>query len=336
MEEKNNEDKELIEDLEKEPDVETEDEKKISKIQEQKMNVDIKVEEIDDIEAQENFNEEIMEEKTDKIETEFQEESDQDETFNIIEEAVPEEIVPEESTPEEKVSKEIIPEEIIPEEMVPEELIPEELIPEELVHEEAVPEEAIPEEVIPEFESDTQEILEEERKLRLDMDFHKNQIEAALFVAGRPLGLEELSSKLEIKQDLIKGIIQNLAFEFLDRTTAIEIVQVGDKYSMQIKPEYSEKIARFAAGGLIPQRIMRTLTIIALKQPIMKSKLVKIRGSGAYEHVKWLLENEFINAVKKGRTHELTTNQKFAETFGFSTNVEEMKKQIISQLEGEN
>ncbi|MBA7507827.1 Segregation and condensation protein B [subsurface metagenome] len=184
-------------------------------------------------------------------------------------------------------------------------------------------------------EPEIQELSDEERKERLDLNFHKNQIEAALFVAGRPLGLEELSSKLEIKQDLIKNIINELAFEFLDRTTAIEIVQIGDKYSMQIKPEYSEKVARFAAGGLIPQRIMRTLTIIALKQPILKSKLIKIRGSGAYEHVKWLLDNEFINAIKKGRTHELTTNQKFAETFGFSTNVEEMKKQIISQLEGE-
>lgn len=184
-------------------------------------------------------------------------------------------------------------------------------------------------------EPEIQELSDEERKERLDLDFHKNQIEAALFVAGRPLGLEELSSKLEIKQDLIKNIINELAFEFLDRTTAIEIVQIGDKYSMQIKPEYTEKVAKFAAGGLIPQRIMRTLTIIALKQPILKSKLIKIRGSGAYEHVKWLLDNEFINAIKKGRTHELTTNQKFAETFGFSTNVEEMKKQIISQLEGE-
>ncbi len=188
---------------------------------------------------------------------------------------------------------------------------------------------------INEFEPEIQELSDEERKERLNLDFHKNQIEAALFVAGRPLGLEELSSKLEIKQDLIKAIINELAFEFLDRTTAIEIVQIGDKYSMQIKPEYTEKVARFAAGGLIPQRIMRTLTIIALKQPILKSKLVKIRGSGAYEHVKWLLDNEFINAIKKGRSHELTTNQKFAETFGFSTNVEEMKKQIISQLEGE-
>lgn len=184
-------------------------------------------------------------------------------------------------------------------------------------------------------EPEIQELTDEERKERLDLDFHKNQIEAALFVAGRPLGLEELSSKLELKQDLIKNIINELAFEFLDRTTAIEIVQIGDKYSMQIKPEYTEKVAKFAAGGLIPQRIMRTLTIIALKQPILKSKLIKIRGSGAYEHVKWLLDNEFISAIKKGRTHELTTNQKFAETFGFSTNVEEMKKQIISQLEGE-
>jgi len=277
-------------------------------------------------------------------------ESLEEDEVELIDESTEEEVKPiDESTEEDEI--ELIDESIEEDEV---ELIDEsieedkiELIDESIGEDEVEStDESIEEEVKPideplieveidEVELEIQELSDEERKERLDLDFYKNQIEAALFVAGRPLGLEELSSKLELKQELIKNIINELAFEFLDRTTAIEIVQIGDKYSMQIKPEYSEKVARFAAGGLIPQRIMRTLTIIALKQPILKSKLVKIRGSGAYEHVKWLLDNEFINAIKKGRTHELTTNQKFAETFGFSTNVEEMKKQIISQLEGE-
>jgi segregation and condensation protein B len=191
----------------------------------------------------------------------------------------------------------------------------------------------ISEEIVVQPEGEIAEISEEERAEILEKEFHKNQIEASLFVAGRPLGLEELSVKLDLKKDFIKNLIQDLAFEYLDRTTAIEIVQIGDKYSMQIKPEYTEKVSKFAAGGLIPERIMRTLTIIALKQPLLKSTVVKLRGSGAYEHVKWLLDNEFINAVKKGRTFELTTSNKFAETFGFSTNIEEMKKQMISQLQ---
>ena len=189
------------------------------------------------------------------------------------------------------------------------------------------------EETLVQPEGEIAEISDEERAENLEKGFHKYQIEASLFVAGRPLGLEELSVKLDLKKDFIKNLIQDLAFEYLDRTTAIEIVQIGDKYSMQIKPEYTEKVSKFAAGGLIPERIMRTLTIIALKQPLLKSTVVKLRGSGAYEHVKWLLDNEFINAVKKGRTFELTTSNKFAETFGFSTNIEEMKKQMISQLQ---
>lgn len=185
-----------------------------------------------------------------------------------------------------------------------------------------------------ELDEEISELSDEERDKRIDREFHKNQIEASLFVAGRPLGLEELSVKLEVKKDTIKDLIQEIAFEYLDRTTSIEIVQIGDKYSMQIKPEYTERVSKFAAGGLIPESIMRTLTIIALKQPILKSMVIKLRGSGAYEHIKWLIDNDFLSAVKKGRTFELTTAQKFAETFGFSTNIEEMKKQMISQLEG--
>ncbi len=176
------------------------------------------------------------------------------------------------------------------------------------------------------------EISEEERLARQLRDFHRNQIEASLYVAGRPLSIEEISTKLEIGKKEVEELINDIAFDYLDRSTALVIAQIGDSYQMQIKSEYAEKVSKFAKGGAIAEKYLRTLTIIALKQPIMKSLVVKIRGSGAYEHVKYLEDNGLIDSVKKGRSKELTTTAKYSEMFGLPTDKEELKRVMIAQL----
>ena len=172
---------------------------------------------------------------------------------------------------------------------------------------------------------------EEDAEINL-REYHKNQVEASLYVAGRPLSIEELSTKLEISKKETEELVNEIAFNYLDRSTAIVINRVGEKYQMGIKSEYVEKVSKFAKGGAIAEKYLRTLTIIALKQPILKSLLIKIRGSGAYEHVKYLLDQEFVSAVKKGRSYELTTTEKYAEMFGLPKNIEEMKRVMIEQL----
>ena len=160
----------------------------------------------------------------------------------------------------------------------------------------------------------------------------KNIVEGALFVAGRPVSLEELNIKTEIRKRELDEILKDLAMDYLMRSTALEIVQIQDKFSLQIKPEYTPNVKKFASGGLIPDKHLKTLTIIALKQPLLKSTLVKIRGSGAYDHVKFLLDRGFIESRKKGRSVELTTTDQFADTFGLSRDMSTLKKQMITQL----
>jgi segregation and condensation protein B len=107
---------------------------------------------------------------------------------------------------------------------------------------------------------------------------------------------------------------------------------MGDKYSMQIKAEYTQNVKKFASGGLIPEAVLKTLTIIAVKQPMLKSMLIKIRGSTAYDHVKFLVDRGFITNDRKGRSEELITTEQFADTFGLSRDMETLKKQMIAQL----
>ncbi|MFX1568151.1 MAG: SMC-Scp complex subunit ScpB [Promethearchaeota archaeon] len=183
---------------------------------------------------------------------------------------------------------------------------------------------------IPDSSEDT---LIEEKELELDEKaLHRNFIEAALYAAGGPLTIEELSNKLEFPKKEVEILVNELAFDYLERTTSLIIAQIGDRYQMQIRPEYTERVSKFAKGGAIAERYLRTLTIIALKQPILKSMVIKLRGTGAYEHVKYLLDNDFIDAVKKGRSQELSTTDKYAEMFGLPKDKRLMKEVMIKQL----
>ncbi|MFX0058758.1 MAG: SMC-Scp complex subunit ScpB [Candidatus Heimdallarchaeota archaeon] len=181
----------------------------------------------------------------------------------------------------------------------------------------------------------SQKIDEETTDVQMK-DLQKNLIEGALYAAGRPLDVEEISTKLEISKKLVEELVIEVAYDYLERSSALIIAQIGDKFQMQIRPEYTEKVSKFAKGGAIAERYLRTLTIIALKQPILKSTVVKLRGSGAYEHIKYLLDNDLISAVKKGRTHELTTTDKYADMFGLPKSKEELRKTMITQLGLEN
>ena len=199
-------------------------------------------------------------------------------------------------------------------------------------------EESIGEQTI-EFESNaaentTESTILDKESLKLELRaFHRNLIEAALYAAGGPLTIEELSTRLEFPKKEVETLVNELAFDYLERPTALIIAQIGDRYQMQIRPEYTEKVSKFAKGGAIAERYLRTLTIIALKQPILKSMVIKLRGSGAYEHVKYLIDNGFINAIKKGRSHELTTTDKYADMFGLPKDIRQMKSVMVTQLD---
>ncbi|MFX1418857.1 MAG: SMC-Scp complex subunit ScpB [Promethearchaeota archaeon] len=179
--------------------------------------------------------------------------------------------------------------------------------------------------------SETPNLDEESLKDQMRM-VHRNLVEASLYAAGRPLTIEEISTKLEFSKKEVEELVNEVAFDYLERSTALIIAQIGDRYQMQIRPEYTEQVSKFAKGGAIAERYLRTLTIIALKQPILKSMVIKLRGTGAYEHVKYLIDNGFINAVKKGRTHELATTDKYADLFGLPKDKNELKRAMVEQL----
>jgi len=66
---------------------------------------------------------------------------------------------------------------------------------------------------------------------------------------------------------------------------------------------------------------LRTLATIALKKRILQSDLVELRGSGAYDHIKELIAQNFIERKRQseGRSFWLTLSEKFHRTFAIKT-----------------
>ena len=162
----------------------------------------------------------------------------------------------------------------------------------------------------------------------------KALIEAALYAAGRPLSLEELErvSKARGRTET-ESLLGELINEYQDRTSSLEIVEVSKgKYAFQLKPEYSAKVCRLAPGGLLNLGALKTLALIAMRQPVKQSEVINIRGSHSYEHIHKLEQLGFIRKQASGRTVALSTTKVFAEYFGFDEEPLKLKVQLHKKL----
>jgi segregation and condensation protein B len=146
------------------------------------------------------------------------------------------------------------------------------------------------------------------------------RIEAALYSAGRPLSLEDLirasgTNSKEKTQTIIKDLTRKTNSTF----RAIEIAQLEDqRYVFQLRPQYTPLVRKFAQHPLIPSAALKTLSYIAYEQPVTSKRLVQIRGSQVYSHIKILEQLQFVEHEKVGRLKVYQTTTKFQSYFGIT------------------
>jgi segregation and condensation protein B len=97
---------------------------------------------------------------------------------------------------------------------------------------------------------------------------------------------------------------------------------------MQLKPQFAKVAKRFSMKPLLPQSTLKTLTYIAFFQPITSQDLAEKRGPQVYQHIKQLEQMGFIEGEPSGKTKIYRTTPAFAEYFGLSQDVEQLKKEL--------
>jgi segregation and condensation protein B len=163
------------------------------------------------------------------------------------------------------------------------------------------------------------------------------RIEAALYSAGRPLTMDELirASGTNSKEKTAK-VLADLVRKAKSAFKAIEIAQLEDgSYVFQLKPSYAPLVKRFAQRPMIPASAQKTLTYIAYEQPVTSKRLVQIRGSQVYQHVKELEQMQFIEHETLGRLKVYRTTKKFQEYFGI-TDINSMKSKLVAEANKES
>ncbi len=145
-------------------------------------------------------------------------------------------------------------------------------------------------------------------------------LEAVFFVSGRFLNMSDLISLSDLNPIIIRDLIEKLKEKYDKENSALEIVSKGEHgsemWKMDVKQEYSGIINKLATGSAEFSRAeQETLAIIAYKQPIKQSVIIKIRGNKAYDHVKKFSDLGLIKKKKTGHTHELSLSDDFYDYF---------------------
>ena len=160
----------------------------------------------------------------------------------------------------------------------------------------------------------------------------KALLEAALFVSDKPLTLEKLSKIVGIgDEEEVKNLLIRLRTDLRLEDRGVELLETPEGYELRVKQEYRERVARLAPFADLSEGMMRTLAIIAAKQPIKQSLIVKYQGNKTYGYIVSLEAKGLIYTEKAGRTKIITTTPDFEKYFGKSS--EEIKKVLESTKE---
>ena len=145
------------------------------------------------------------------------------------------------------------------------------------------------------------------------------QLEAILYLKGRCLSLAELSELAGCERDEVELALITLMADYAHRDTALEIRQEPGGYCLQLRTDLAALVQELVPVDLSTASL-RTLATVALKKRILQSELVDLRGSGAYDHIKELIERGFIERKRQsdGRSFWISLTEKFHRTFALN------------------
>ena len=173
----------------------------------------------------------------------------------------------------------------------------------------------------------------------LSLEQLRSVIESLLFVAGRPLELNELRKLLPLEQARLREAVASLAEECEREGRGIRVQRMGDAVQFVSAPEN----ARFVASLLgLPTQVkltnaaLETLAVVAYRQPITRSQIEFIRGVNSDRALSSLVQHglatEVGRAATVGRPTLFGTTSEFLQQFGL-TSLEALPRPEMSDAE---
>jgi segregation and condensation protein B len=158
----------------------------------------------------------------------------------------------------------------------------------------------------------------------------KRLLEAALFMASEPMSMERLSKIVGVHSlGYLKETLLQLRQDYSDK--GFHLVEDKDGWLFQVDNKFLPKVASLTPYSDLPEGEKRCLALVAYKEPVLQSSIIKTQGNKAYAYVKHLIKKGLIKAEKYGRTKSLSLTQEFERYFG--ENKEAIKNQLTARVD---
>src|SRR3989344_4567876 len=162
------------------------------------------------------------------------------------------------------------------------------------------------------------------------MDSKAKRIEAVLFAVGKEITTERIASLCSLPNEEVDTIIASLKEEYGQRDHSLQIVKKDHGWKLTVRDEYVPLVSTIVSSTELDRPLMETLAVIAWRYPILQADVIKLRGTGAYDHMRSLEEQGFVIKERSGRTFKLKLTQKFFEYFDLPS--AEAKQAFLNQV----
>ncbi len=171
----------------------------------------------------------------------------------------------------------------------------------------------------------------------MDIREIKSIIESLLFTWGDPLHIKDISKIVNVSERELTFIIKDMMDEFDYNRRGIKIIKINKSYQLSTRIEHFEWIKKLNPVNdrkNLSTAALETLSIIAYKQPVIKSDIEYIRGVKSDRSLDTLLKRNLIKELgrleRTGRPIIYGTTNEFLRAFGLQS-IEELPE--IQNLE---
>jgi segregation and condensation protein B len=157
------------------------------------------------------------------------------------------------------------------------------------------------------------------------------RVEAVLFVSREAVSLKRLAQLANLTDATeARTLVEQLSRNYTRRNRAFQIENVAGGYRLLTRPQFAPwvgKIGDFC--DLADQQFkltppaLDTLTVVAYRQPVLRSEVEAIRGVACGELLRQLIERDLLRIVGRseelGRPLEYGTTKRFLQMFGLKS-----------------
>ncbi len=154
----------------------------------------------------------------------------------------------------------------------------------------------------------------------------EHAIEAILFAAGEPVGVERLCLALELDRLTVDKLCKEMADRYSYERRGIRLLRLENSYQLCSAPEFAPRIRKAFESRRPPrlsQPALEVLAVIAYSQTATRAYVDQVRGVDSSYTISLLLERDLIEECGRlavpGRPIQYRTTQTFLRSFGLSS-----------------